>query len=221
MKKLTLIIALFMALTAVNAQHQDHSVVKNAASSELSALQKTVKYQELNKAMRELWSAHMYWALITVDAFYNDPKGLEAKLNRLLQNQKDIGAAIVPFYGQEAGDKLAQLLTEHIQGAVPVLQSAQSGDKEALDKAVKDWYANAKEIGDFLSAANPKNWTAKETGGALEMHITHTIDYSVSILKGNYSQSFGGFEEALHHMLHLADILTEGLAKQFPDHFMK
>ncbi len=221
MKKLTLIIALFMALTAVNAQHQDHSVVKNAASSELSALQKTVKYQELNKAMRELWSAHMYWTLITVDAFYNDPKGLEAKLNRLLQNQKDIGAAIVPFYGQEAGDKLAQLLTEHIQGAVPVLQSAQSGDKEALDKAVKDWYANAKEIGDFLSAANPKNWTAKETGGALEMHITHTIDYSVSILKGNYSQSFGGFEEALHHMLHLADILTEGLAKQFPDHFMK
>ncbi|MBW7848416.1 MAG: hypothetical protein H3C41_10100 [Bacteroidales bacterium] len=221
MKKLTLIIALFMALTAVNAQHQDHSVVKNAASSELRALQKTVKYQELNKAMRELWSAHMYWTLITVDAFYNDPKGLEAKLNRLLQNQKDIGAAIVPFYGQEAGDKLAQLLTEHIQGAVPVLQSAQSGDKEALDKAVKDWYANAKEIGDFLSAANPKNWTAKETGGALEMHITHTIDYSVSILKGNYSQSFGGFEEALHHMLHLADILTEGLAKQFPDHFMK
>lgn len=221
MKKLTLIIALFMAVTAVNAQHQDHSVVKNAASSELSALQKTVKYQELNKAMRELWSAHMYWTLITVDAFYNDPKGLEAKLNRLLQNQKDIGAAIVPFYGQEAGDKLAQLLTEHIQGAVPVLQSAQSGDKEALDKAVKDWYANAKEIGDFLSAANPKNWTAKETGGALEMHITHTIDYSVSILKGNYSQSFGGFEEALHHMLHLADILTEGLAKQFPDHFMK
>lgn len=221
MKKLTLIIALFMAVTAVNAQHQDHSVVKNAASSELRALQKTVKYQELNKAMRELWSAHMYWTLITVDAFYNDPKGLEAKLNRLLQNQKDIGAAIVPFYGQEAGDKLAQLLTEHIQGAVPVLQSAQSGDKEALDKAVKDWYANAKEIGDFLSAANPKNWTAKETGGALEMHITHTIDYSVSILKGNYSQSFGGFEEALHHMLHLADILTEGLAKQFPDHFMK
>ncbi len=220
MKKITIILAFVMSVAAASAQHMDHSKAKSVVSTELTPLQKTVKYQELNKAMRELWSAHMYWTLITVDAFYNDPKGLEAKLNRLLQNQKDIGAAIVPFYGREAGDKLAQLLTEHIQGAVPVLQSAQSGDKEALDKAVKDWYANAKEIGDFLSAANPKNWTAEETGGALEMHITHTIDYSVSILKGDYSQSFGGFEEALNHMLHLADILTDGLAKQFPDRFM-
>jgi hypothetical protein len=51
------------------------------------------------------------------------------------------------------------------------------------------------------------------------MHITHTIAYSVSILKSDYTQSFGGFEEALHHMLHLADILSDGIAKQFPGKF--
>ncbi|MBS1487159.1 MAG: glycosyltransferase [Bacteroidetes bacterium] len=217
MKKLTSILAFIVMIVTVNAQQMNHSQMKNPSSA--SKLVKDAKYHELNKAMRELWSAHMYWTLITVDAYYNDPKGLSAKLDRLLQNQKDIGAAIVPFYGQAAGDQLAKLLTEHIQGAVPVLKAAKENNKEALDKAVKDWYANAKEIGSFLASANPKNWAEKDTEGALEMHITHTIAYSVSILKGDYSQSFGGFEEALHHMLQLADILTDGLVKQFPEKF--
>lgn len=214
MKRLTIILALIIAAFAINAQQMNHSEMKGATK-----FQNSVKYQASNKAMRKLWSAHMYWTLLTVDAFYNDPKGVDAKLHRLLQNQKDIGAASVPFYGQAAGDKLAELLKEHIQGAVPVLQAAKSDDKAALDKAVKNWYANAKEIGDFLASANPKNWMAKDTESALEMHITHTIAYSVSILKSDYTQSFGGFEEALHHMLHLADILSDGIAKQFPEKF--
>lgn len=219
MKKIIIAATLLFTTLTVSAQKMNHDGMKNTNSKELVKLMANPKVQQLNSAMKDLWNAHMYWTLITVDAFYNDPKGLGAKLDRLLQNQKDIGNAIIPYYGKEAGDKLAQLLTEHIQLAVPVLKAAKDGDNNALDKAVKDWYANAKEIGSFLASANPKNWTAKETQGALEMHITHTIAYSVSILKGNYTQSFGGFEEALHHMVHLADILTEGIVKQFPEKF--
>ncbi len=219
MKKLLLLLVLFVAANAVSGQQMKHAAMEGNTSDKIAPLIKNPKAVELNKAMRELWNAHMYWTLITVDAYFNDPKGVAAKLNRLLQNQKEIGAAMVPYYGQTAGDQTAKLLTEHIQLAVPVLKAAKENDKEALDKAVKDWYANAREIGSFLASANPKNWTAKETQGALEMHITHTIAYSVSILKGDYTQSFGGFEEALHHMVYLADILTEGIVKQFPDKF--
>ncbi len=219
MKKLTLLFALFIASVAVNAQQMNHPSMDENTSVKMAPLMENPKVLELNRVMRELWNAHMYWTLITVDAYYNDPKGLSAKLDRLLQNQKDIGAAIVPYYGQAAGDQLAKLLTEHIQLAVPVLKAAKEDNKEDLDKAVKNWYANAKDIGSFLASANPNNWTAEETQGALEMHITHTIAYSVSILKGDYTQSFGGFEEALNHMIYLADVLTEGIVKQFPNKF--
>ncbi len=223
MKKIFFAALLILSTFAMNAQHTNpmkHDAMKmEVPSGDLVKLMSNPKVQALNSAMKDLWNAHMYWTLITVDAYFNDPKGLGAKLDRLLQNQKEIGAAIVPYYGQAAGDKLAQLLTEHIELAVPVLKAAKENNKTDLDKAVADWYANAKEIGAFLASANPKNWTAKETQGALEMHITHTIAYSVSILKGDYSQSFGGFEEALHHMVHLGDILTEGIVKQFPEKF--
>lgn len=218
MKKLYVLI-LFLA-TSLGLQAQTHHAHSQEAKN-LTKVQKTLAYQELNQSMRELWSAHMYWTLITVDAFFNDPNGLESKLGRLLQNQQDIGNAVIPFYGEEAGKQLAKLLTEHIEGAVPVLQAAQANDEKALDVAVKDWYRNANEIGEFLASANPKHWTAEETKAGLEMHISHTIDYAVNILKGDYKTAFESYEEALQHMLVLGDILSDGLSKQFPKHFVK
>ncbi|MGB4204697.1 MAG: hypothetical protein WBJ84_03640 [Bacteroidales bacterium] len=216
MKKLTLILAIVLATVTVSAQHAHQSHVQSAKSKEVMKLMKNHKYMELNQAMRKLWSDHMHWTLATVDAFFNEPDQLDIKLARLLDNQKHIGEAIVPFYGEAAGAQLTKLLTEHITGAVPVLVAAKENDSKALDTAVKNWYKNAEEIADFLSAANPKHWPAEATRPALESHITHTIEYSVNILKGEYKESIEGFESALAHMLQLADILSEGVAKQFP-----
>lgn len=219
MKRIAFILAMCIASVAANAQHMEHDQIKGNTSKESAMTMKGTKYFELNQTMRKLWSDHMHWTLATVDAFFNEPKQLDAKLNRLLENQKQIGAAIVPFYGQAAGDQLTRLLTEHITDAVPVLKAAQANDKAALDKALADWYANAKVIADFLSSANPQNWPASATEPALKSHITHTTTYSVNILKGDYKSSIEGFEGALNHMLMLADILSEGIAREFPDKF--
>ncbi|MCO6497262.1 MAG: hypothetical protein J5I50_06325 [Chitinophagaceae bacterium] len=221
MKKLLFALTLIIAGFTVNAQSNHHNMndMKVIPASQTTSLYESLKYQDFNKAMRKLWSDHMHWTLATVDAFFNEPQQLEAKLNRLLKNQKDIGAAIVPFYGQEAGDALADLLTDHIKGAVPVLQAAKTGDNASLTNAVEDWYKNANDIANFLTAANPNNWPASATEPALKMHITHTVGYATNILKGEYDESLQTFEEALEHMLVLADILSEGIANQFPDRF--
>jgi hypothetical protein len=216
MKKVTIILAIFFATTAAIAQPMEHP---DMSSNKYSKNTKSDKYLQLNRAMRKLWSDHMHWTIATVDAFFNEPKLLDAKLTRLLQNQKDIGEAIVPYYGQMAGDKLASLLTEHIQLAVPVLKAAQANDKAGLDVALANWQKNAKDVADFLSSANPKNWPQSATEPALKMHITQTTSYAVNILKGDVSASIKGFEEALTHMLMLADILTDGIANQFADKF--
>ncbi len=169
--------------------------------------------------MRTLWSDHMQWTYNTVDAYFHEPDQVNAKLNRLLQNQKDIGAAIVPYYGQEAGDQLAQLLTTHIQQAVPVLSAAKAGDQNALDKSLADWYANAQEIADFLAGANPKYWVKTEMEAMMKEHISTTVTYSVDLLKGDYEQSIIDYEKAAAHMTMMADMLSDGIAKQFPGKF--
>jgi hypothetical protein len=176
---------------------------------------------ELTGTMQKLWADHMQWTYGTVDAFFHNQKGLNAQLNRLLKNQKDIGAAIVPVYGQAAGDKLAALLTTHINDAVPVLTAAQKDDQPGLKKALDDWHANAREIADFLASANPENWKQADMREMMKKHIEQTTAYSVELLKGNYDVAVQKYDEANDQMKVMAAELSTGIIKQFPDKFKK
>lgn len=210
MKKTGLFIAVIIALFAMQGCETEVAPTSPLEGTE---------YTALKTAMRKLWGDHMQWTYATVDAFYHNPDGLQAQLDRLLQNQKDIGAAIVPYYGQAAGDALTNLLTIHIQQSVPVLTAARNGDQAALDKALSDWYANAKEIADFLSAANPTHWPQSATEPMLEEHISTTTTYAVDLLQKNYTKAIEDYDHAFAHMMMLADVLADGIAKQFPDKF--
>ena len=178
---------------------------------------KDSKTQQLHTAMQKLWADHMIWTYATVDAFFHNPTALQPSLDRLLQNQKDIGAAIAPYYGKEAGDKLAALLTTHINQAIPVLTAAKNDDKMALDKAITDWYANAKDIADFLTAANPENWLATATQPMMKRHIDQTTAYAVDLLKSDYANAVIKFDEARQHMVEMGTVLASGIIKQFPE----
>ncbi|HTO15141.1 MAG TPA: hypothetical protein VLZ83_05195 [Edaphocola sp.] len=193
--------------------------LQSCSKTEIKSEPNSDKVEVLRTEQRKLWSDHMHWTLATVDAFFYEPSQLNSKLARLMQNQEDIGNSIKPYYGAAAGDQLTALLKEHIQLAVPVLTAAKNGDQSALGTAVADWKVNAKEIADFLTSANDKNWPASVTEPHMEGHIDQTIDYSVKVLTEDYAGGLTSFEFALNHMLGLADVLTNGISKQFPDKF--
>jgi hypothetical protein len=179
----------------------------------------TSKAAALAAAMRTLWDQHMEWTYKTVDDFFHNPDALTPTLDRLLQNQRDIGAAFAVYYGQAAGTELTNLLLTHIEDAVPVLQAAQANDATALASAEAAWYANAKQIADFLSSLNPKNWPTSVTEPMMATHITQTTTYSVDLLKGDYAQSIVDYDLAESHMDMMADTLTQGIIAQFPKSF--
>lgn len=178
--------------------------------------QKEIK---LYTSMRELWTDHMQWTYATVDAFFHNPDALQPTLARLLRNQRDSGAAFVPYYGKAAGDRLGDLLTTHIKLAVPVLEAAQAGDEAALDKALDDWYANAQEVADFLTTLNPQYWPSSLMRPLWKTHITQTTGYSVDLLDGDYTRAIKDFGKAFDHMMMLSDVLSQGIIGQFPGRF--
>jgi hypothetical protein len=176
------------------------------------------KSEHLRMAMHKLWEDHIVWTRNVILNIMDDLPGTEQAVNRLLSNQDDIGNAVKPFYGEAGGKELTRLLREHITTAADLLKAAKAGDNSAFDAANKKWSANADEISDFLSKANP-NWKLNDMKKMMHDHLTFTTDEAVARLKKDYAADVKAYDKVHNEILMMADMLTDGLIKQFPGKF--
>jgi uncharacterized protein YukE len=170
-------------------------------------------------AMRKLWEDHVTWTRLAIVTFAAEYEGFDTTAARLLQNQVDIGDAIKPFYGDAAGAQLTELLRDHITIAVEILEAAKAGDTAAFNEANARWYANANDIADFLSAANPKFWPNDMMRAVMKTHLDQTLSEAAHELAGDYAASVADYEDIHAHILAMADVLSSGLIGQFPSRF--
>jgi hypothetical protein len=174
---------------------------------------------EFHDAMRKLWEDHITWTRLYIVSAAADLPDADLVAERLLKNQDDIGNAIRPFYGNEAGDQLTALLKEHITDAVDIITAAKAGDTAAMDTASAAWYANADEIATFLNSANPDNWPLEDLKAEMKMHLDVTLAEAQARLGGDFAADIEAYEDVHEHILRLADMLSTGLINQFPDMF--
>ena len=174
----------------------------------------STKEMVLHEAMRKLWEDHIIWTRVFIISAAADLPDKAAATDRLLQNQTDIGNAIKPYYGDAAGDKLTTLLKEHITTAAEIVTAAKAGDKAKQDDATKRWFANADQIADFLSNANPKNWPQTEMRKMMRDHLNLTTEEVVARLQGNWAADIAAFDKVHEQILHMADMLSAGIVKQ-------
>jgi hypothetical protein len=103
--------------------------------------------------MLHLWDIHMATNATTATAAILATPNLDASLQALYKNQKDLGANLALYYGPKAGKKFASLLTQHEKLAVDIV-NAKIADQQT-DELTQEWYANATSIAEFLVAINP------------------------------------------------------------------
>ena len=176
------------------------------------------KGEQLRMAMHKLWEDHIVWTRNVILNIMDDLPGTDQAVNRLLRNQDDIGNAVKPFYGEAGGKELTRLLKEHITIAADLLKAAKTGNNSAFDAANKKWSANADEISDFLSKANP-NWKLADMKKMMHDHLTLTTDEAVARLKKDYAADVKAYDKVHDEILMMADMLTDGIIKQFPGKF--
>jgi hypothetical protein len=175
---------------------------------------------DLRNAMRQLWEEHIVYTRGFITSALAGLEDTGKVAERLLRNQDDIGNAIKPIYGEEAGKKLAALLRDHILIAADIVTAAKAGDNDGVAKGQKRWAANADDIAVFLSSANP-NWPVQSLKDMLYMHLAFTTTEVVSRLKKDWPADIEAYDKGHAHMLMFADMLTDGIVKQFPKKFTK
>jgi hypothetical protein len=214
--RLALVAALALALTglavALAPGAHSHNTVSAASRADRSAF---------HDAMRQLWEDHIVWTRMAIISIVDDRPDQSFAVERLLKNQDDIGNAIKPFYGEAAGDALTALLREHIVGAADLLVAAKSGDAAAIEAASAAWYANGDEIGAFLADANPRNWDRAEMQSMMRDHLDLTLAEATARLQGDFAADIAAYDEIHVQILHMADMLSDGIIAQFPSQFRR
>jgi len=169
-------------------------------------------------ALRKLWSDHVIWTRQYIVAAVANAPDAQAAAGRLLKNQEDIGAAIVPFYGADAGTALTDLLKGHILIAVDLIEAAKAGNNDDFAKHDKRWSDNVADIARFLSGANP-NWPEQDVLDLLNLHLKLTKEEVVARLQQDWATDVQRFDDIFTEAMVIADTLNDGLAAQFPEKF--
>ena len=176
------------------------------------------KQVDLKTTMRKLWTDHVVWTREYIVAAVNGMGDAQADANRLLQNQTDIGNAVAAYYGQDAGNKVTDLLKQHILIAVDLINDLKKNDQTKFNADNDKWKANANEIADFLASANP-NWSKQDLEDMMAKHLATTTEEVSDYFNKKYDKDVQDFDAVYNHMLGMADALSDGIIKQFPDKF--
>ena len=213
---LTALVAFFSALAALavssghahahgNAPHEAHAITQNELV--------------LRRDMRQLWEDHIVWTRLAIISLITDAPDTEATVGRLLSNQTDIGNAVKPFYGKAAGDKLTAELRQHILIAADLVAAAKAGDQAKLADAQSRWEQNANGIASVLNSVNPRFWKLATMKAEMHMHLALTTEEAVARLNGDWKGDVAAYDQIHRHILHMSDLLSAGLVKQFPKRF--
>jgi hypothetical protein len=173
----------------------------------------------LRMDMRKLWEDHITWTRLAIISLESGTPDTQATVARLLRNQTDIGNAVKSYYGNAAGNALTAQLRSHILIAADLVAAAKAGDEAKLTDAQARWSANADQIAATLHSVNPRYWSLDAMKAEMHKHLKLTTEEAVARLQGNWSADVAAYDKVHAHILHMSDMLTSGIIKQFPSRF--
>ncbi|OPY56018.1 MAG: hypothetical protein A4E55_02339 [Pelotomaculum sp. PtaU1.Bin035] len=163
---------------------------------------------------RMLWEQHDVWTRSTIVSIVFGLPDVDFVVARLLCNPVDFEHALQPCYGERIAAKFRDLLKEHLVIAADLVKASKAGNASAAAEAERKWYANADAIAVFLGSINPF-WSEEQWRRMMFRHLALVKAQAVNMLSGNYAASIAAYDENEIHTLGMADVMAEGIIKQF------
>lgn len=165
---------------------------------------------ELNKEMRTLWEQHVMWTRMLVISIVDGLKDTAAVTKRLLQNPADIGRLFAKCFGEEAGKKVAELLTAHLTIGARLITATKMHNYAAADKLNTLWYQNADSIAAALAGLS-KKYDEQRLRNMLHEHLELTKLEVALRMNANYAADTANFDKIERQALEMADYFVEGM----------
>ncbi len=173
---------------------------------------------ELRAGLTALLQEHVYLAGIATGTALGGGD-LAAPAATLDANSVRLSEAIASVYGDGAGETFLALWRKHIGFFVDYTTASATGDEAGKEAARADLDAYRADFGAFIASANP-NLPKDAIAEALIPHVA-TLFAAIDAQAANDPAQFDRLAEAAAHMPGTAQVLAEGIAKQFPKKFKR
>lgn len=169
--------------------------------------------------LRDLWMEHAFWARNYVVATQSPGTRADAvSEDQVSINARALADTLIPFYGQDAADRLFALLTGHWHAIKLYNEGTLEGSATQQSRAIQALRFNAQQIAEFLDSANP--YLSEDV--VLELLDVHGVYHTTQIdliHASQFAREVDVWDAIRRHTLVIADSLTEALAQHFPEEF--
>ena len=133
-------------------------------------------------------------------------------------NQTDIGNAIKPFYGKAAGDELtAAAARAHPDRRRPDRRGQGRRQRKLADAQAR--WPRTPTRSRRPAQRQPALLEARRDEGGDAHAPALTTQEAVARLQGNWTADVAAYDQVHRHILHMSDLLSDGIVKQFPARF--
>ena len=174
--------------------------------------------QSFEARMYRLWTDYAVWSRQYMIAAVDERPELTESAARWLRTADDLGAAFGEFYARAPARRIAKLLKQHVTVAIDLIEAARLGDKLRFMDIDDVWANNGHDFVDELCVRN-NSWDREELRALWDLMRELTTINTVARLELNFDKDVETFDELLTIALRFADLMVDGLVRQFADRF--
>jgi len=215
------IVPLFASLVVLTSATVDCSSTPLAATATSEGVTTTTAAtvpvetrDDLRDHLRELLLDRATWTRLYIIDVVGRTPAAAASSDRLVRNERAIGRAIAPFYGEAASLQLSGLLQDESRAARDAVGAAMLNDRSRYDRAKAHWYTTSDRVASFFALESPY-LSADGLGLALRAWVNDDIGQAASRVAGDWAKDAADADGSSGQALAVADILTGGIVQQF------
>ena len=178
----------------------------------------SMNYVNLLQYMNIAWMEHILWTRLFLISVAESLGDLEPTKARLLENPKTIADIFRVYYGNNVGNTIQKLLTEHLVIGGDLIVALKNGNQRLAQELNTKWYKNADDIAEAFSSINP--FYPKETVRQMMYeHLRLTTAEVSARLKKDYAADIKAYDAVQKEILMMSDFFVNGIVRQFPNLF--
>lgn len=189
-----------------------HTTVSSSSSGNSSS-----NNSKLAKNLNKVWSDNLIWTHNYIVAFVSGSPDSPDAARRILKSNEETANIFAEYYGNNIGIKFFNLLARRSEIISDMILSAKSGDNLKFNSGLKKLNENSKETAEFLNSINSVYFKKLEILNAIDYYNNSMVRLISARVKNNWNDYNFEFDKARDEVLFIADKISNGINRQFPE----